>query len=97
MTQPLTQQQIADAKQTATKIITSKSVSVNGAWSSDFVLSLIATIEARDVAFEEMMAALKALLETIKETQEAGYIKETEENESVIAAHSAIAHAEKVK
>ena len=92
MTQPLTQQQIAKIKAVVEENHKTDFYISNGG-----VAGLIATLEARDAAFEEMLAALKALLETIKETQEAGYIKETEENESVIAARAAIAHAEKVK
>ena len=102
MTQPLTQQQIADLKTNT----------LNGCETDHFktdetILSLIATLEARDAAFEEMMAALKpfanemetkAVLKTHKHWPDCqGFIGFDFTLGDLRKARSAIAHAEKVK
>ena len=94
MTQPLTQQQIADLKTNT----------LNGCETDHFktdetILSLIATLEARDAAFKEMLKTLKdiARQKTTYEYTDGGDDFQGGYDACVEVARAAIAHAEKVK
>ena len=96
MTQPLTQQQIADAKQAATEAMESNKFDAE--WHSSFILQLIATLEARDAAFDEMFETLKLVNELIISRMINRKLVMDEHLRTVDGViQNAIAHAEKVK